>query len=616
MTDVHASLWSLTRGERVRYAGTVLALGAASSLMFAAPQLAKTALDVVVSGDLSQAPTWLTAPAQRLGLPVARSLRDFLITCGVLSVTSAALSGMFLYLNGRLAAGASEAITRRLREELFRRLQRLRASFYDTADTGDLVQRCSSDVETVRTFLAADVVEIGRALLLLVCVAPILFWMDVTLAWIALALMPVILAFALIFFRKVKQQFEAADVAEAELTGVLQENLTGVRVVRAFARQDHEIERFGARNAVFRDLSARLARLLGVYWGASDLVCVTQYGLVLVFGAMRAMQGEVSLGTLFAFVTYETMVTWPVRQIGRVLTDSGKAVVSLQRLREILVALEESSEPAPRTERATGAISFEHVTFGYNAQQPVLQDIHVQIGAGETLAIIGAPGSGKTSLVRLLLRLYSPQSGAIRVDGQDISALSRSWLRRQIGVVMQDPFLYSRSIRENLRVGRADASDALLAHAAHDAALHSAIERFEHGYETLIGERGVTLSGGQRQRLALARALLRDPPILVLDDSLSAVDTGTEGHILRALRARKGRHTTLIIAHRLSSVMHADRIMVLEHGRCVQLGDHQSLAQVEGPYRRLLDIQHDLDADISSELHALANPRADRISAP
>ncbi|HTU58943.1 MAG TPA: ABC transporter transmembrane domain-containing protein, partial [Polyangiales bacterium] len=496
MTDAHASLWSLTRGERLRYSGTVLALGLSSSLMFAAPQLAKTALDVIERGDLSQIPAWLSAPAQRLGIPITRSLRDFLIVCGALSVASAALSGMFLYLNGLLAARASEAITQRLRDELFRRLQRLQASFYDTADTGDLVQRCSSDVETVRTFLAADVVEIGRALLLLVCVTPILFWMDVTLAWIALALMPVISAFALIFFRKVKQQFEAADVAEAELTGVLQENLTGVRVVRAFARQAHENERFGARNAVFRDLSARLARLMGVYWGASDFVCVTQFGLVLVFGAQRVLHGDISLGTLFAFITYETMVTWPVRQIGRVLTDSGKAVVSLQRLREILSALEESSEPSPENERTAGAISFEHVSFGYNEHEPVLHDIDVQIRAGETLAIIGAPGSGKTTLVRLLLRLYSPQAGTIRVDGREISELSRAWLRRQIGVVMQDPFLYSRTIRENLRVGRSDATEAMLTHAARDAALHSAIERFEHGYDTLIGERGVTLSGG------------------------------------------------------------------------------------------------------------------------
>lgn len=616
MTESHSSLWSLTRGERSRYAGTVAALGAATSLMFAAPQLAKSTLDVIVDGNLDAAPRWLVAPAQLLGWPVTRSLTDFLIMCGVLSVVSAALSGAFLYLNGRLAARASEAITRRLRDELFRRLQSLQASFYDAADTGDLVQRCSSDVETVRTFLANDVVEIGRALLLLVCVAPILFWMDAVLAGIALVLMPVILSFAFIFFRKVKQLFEAADVAEAELTGVLQENLTGVRVVRAFARQEHEIARFAERNALFRDRSVRLARLMGIYWGGSDFVCVTQFSLVLFFGAMRAMDGEISLGTLFAFITYETMVTYPVRQIGRVLTDSGKAAVSLQRLREILTASEESREPAPLAERATGAIQFERVTFGYDAAKPILHAVDVQIRAGETLAIIGAPGSGKTSLVRLLLRLYGPQSGVIRVDGQDISQVSRAWLRRQIGAVMQDPFLYSRTIEENLRVGRGDAAQEQVVQATQDAALHGSIQRFEQGYATLIGERGVTLSGGQRQRLALARALLRDPPILVLDDSLSAVDTGTEAHILRALRARKGRHTTLIIAHRLSSVMHADRILVLERGHLVQLGDHTSLAKVDGPYRRLLDLQHNLDTDISNELQALNKPRSERISAP
>jgi ATP-binding cassette, subfamily B, bacterial len=601
------SLWSLTRGERLRYAGTVAALGMSSLMMFAAPQLAKSALDVIVSGDMSAAPRWV---------PVGTTLTTFLFITGVLSVLSAAVSGMFLYLNGRLVAQASENITRRLRDELFRRLQHLYASFYDTADTGDLVQRCSSDVETVRVFLAADVVEIGRAVLLLVCVTPILFWMNVTLACVALALMPVIFVFALVFFRKIKQLFEAADVAEAELTGVLQENLTGVRVVRAFARQEHEIARFGASNARFRDLSIRLARLMGVYWGASDFVCVMQNGLVLLFGALAAMRGEITLGTLFAFITYEVMVIWPVRQIGRVLTDSGKAVVSLGRLREILTALEETSEPSPESQRAAGAIALKNVTFGYDAAKPVLHDIDVQIRAGETLAIIGAPGAGKTSLVRLLLRLYSPQQGAVHVDGQDIADVSRSWLRKQIGVVMQDPFLYSRTVEQNLRVGRAEATDQLLRQAAEDAALHGAIARFERGYETLIGERGVTLSGGQRQRLALARALLRDPPILVLDDSLSAVDTGTEAHILRALRARKGRHTTLIIAHRLSSVMHADRILVLEHGRCVQLGDHQTLAQVEGPYRRLLNLQHHVDAEISTDLQALARPRTDRISVP
>jgi ATP-binding cassette subfamily B protein len=340
---------------------------------------------------------------------------------------------------------------------------------------------------------------------------------------------------------------------------------------------------------------------------------------VLFFGALRVMHGEISLGTLFAFTTYETMITWPVRQIGRVLTDSGKAVVSLGRLREILSAQPESTEPTPTSMRATGTISFEHVSFSYGeSAAPVLRDIHLQVHAGETLAIIGAPGSGKTSLVRLLLRLYSPDTGCIRVDGQDISCVSRSWLRRQIGAVMQDPFLYSRTIADNLRVGRADASTELLVQAAQDAALHGAIACFERGYETLIGERGVTLSGGQRQRLALARALLRDPPILILDDSLSAVDTGTESHILRALRARKGRHTTLIIAHRLSSVMHADRILVLEQGQCVQLGDHTTLARIDGPYRRLLELQHGLDAEISTDLQAIAHtqPKADRISVP
>jgi ATP-binding cassette subfamily B protein len=604
----HDNLWAITRGQRARYAGTALAMAAANGCMFCAPLIAKHAIDVVVGRDFTKAAAWLMSVGTAIGWPVTRSVQAYLALSALAIVLTTALGGGLQYLRGRLSASASEAIARNLRDELYRRLHHLRAAFFDTADTGDLVQRCSSDVETLRVFLSGDVVEIGRALLLLLTVTPLLFYLHAGLAWIALALAPVIVLFAYVFFKRVKQVFEVTDVAEAALTGVLQENLTGIRVVRAFGRQDYEIAKFADKNAQFRAANLRLTQLMGLYWGATDFLCSAQLGLVLFVGAHWAMSGELSVGALFAFLTYEAMVIWPVRQLGRVLTDSGKAVVALGRVSEILGSPEETLEPVPQNTRADGEIRVEHVTFGYDPARPVIRDLSLHVRAGETLAIVGAPGAGKTTLIRLLLRLYPQQQGAIAIDGQDIAQASRQWLRRQLGVVLQDPFLYSRTVEQNLRVGRPDATEELMLQATRDAALHDAIERFSAGYQTLVGERGVTLSGGQRQRLALARALIKDPPILVLDDSLSAVDTKTEAHILAALRQRKGRHTTLVIAHRLSSVTHADRIVVLEHGRAVQLGDHATLSQIDGPYRRLVQIQGDLDAEISADMRRASLP--------
>ena len=597
-----SSLWQITKGQRLRYGGAIVAMAVTTLLMFGAPLVGRYAIDVVVEGDFVHAAPvllwvtrWFTGGESYLGYLWISALAAVLLT---------ALGGVCQYLRGRLAALASEGIARRLREAMYRRLHHLRARFYDTADTGDLVQRASSDVETLRVFLVSDVVEIGRSIMLVACVTPILFWMDARLAWLALCLMPLLTLGAYLFFSRVKKVFLATDEAEAAMTAALQENLTGIRVVRAFARQGYEIDKFAARNAAFRHHNQRLIRLMGLYWSSSDLIAMSQVGIVLFAGAGFLMDGTLTVGTLFAFMTYVSMVIWPVRQLGRVLTDTGKAVVSLGRINEILAEPEETEEIVPTAGRARGEIRIEHLNFAYQPDRPVLRDLSLHVPAGETLAIVGPPGSGKSSLIRVLLRLYDYDSGSVRLDGEEITTLNRQWLRRQIGVVLQDPFLFSRSIRGNLAVGRPGAADHDVIEACREAAIHDSILSFPAEFETMVGERGVTLSGGQRQRLALARALLKDPPVLVLDDSLSAVDTGTEAQILAALRRRKGRQTTLIIAHRLSSVMHADRILVLDEGRVAQLGDHRTLASQPGPYRRLCEIQGALDDSIQRDVAA------------
>lgn len=596
------SLWSITHGQRVTYLLAILAMVATNFFVFGAPLVGKYAIDVVVAGNFAPAAPWLGEWAQRLGPheDTNNQIAIYLWLSAGLALVITCIGGVFMYWRGRLAAHASEHLVRRLRDQMYTKLHDLRASFYDGSDTGDLVQRSSSDVETLRVFLASDVIEIGRACMLLVCVMPLLFWLDSRLAWLSLVLMPVLIIGAYLFFQRVQQIFQVTDEAEGAMTATLQENLTGIRVVRAFARQEFEIEKFGEKNQNFRNLNYRLIRLMALYWSISDLFAMTQIGIVLIAGASFVVAGSLTVGTLFAFLTYESMVIWPVRQLGRVLTDSGKAVVSLGRINEVLDEANEEAKTIPTDHRNAGALSLQNLCFAYGdrateadaAEQPnILTDLSIDIAGGETIGIVGPPGCGKSSLVRLLLRLYPYHSGSVRLDGEEISELDRHWLRQQISVVLQDPFLYSRNIRDNLLVGRANASQDLIEQACEQACILDAIRSFPEGFDAMVGERGVTLSGGQRQRLALARALIKDPTVLILDDALSAVDAKTESSILSSLRARKGRQTTLIIAHRLSTVMHADRIMVLADGALVQLGTHADLVTQAGPYQQLCELQ-------------------------
>jgi len=602
----YRGLWRVTKGERLRYLAAIAAMAATSACMFGAPIIGGHAIDVITREDFSYGDTLLITLTQVITGDL--TYVSYLWTAAVAGLLVTGLGGCFLYLRGRFAAQASENIARRLRETLYQRLHHLRANFYDTADTGDLVQRCSSDVETLRVFLVSDTIEIGRAIVLVLCVVPILFMKHTQLAWLSLSLMPFLVIGAFVFFRNVKKAFELTDASEGAMTATLQENLTGIRVVRAFARQEHETQKFGARNKDFRDKNNRLIQLMGYFWSVSDFFSMAQIGVVLFAGAYFTLQGSLTIGDLFIFMTCVSIVIWPVRQLGRVLTDTGKAVISLGRVNHILEATEESSEWTPEHGRARGEIRAEHLHLAYAGNDAVLNDLSIHIAPGETLAIVGPPGAGKTTFIRALLRLYPYQSGSLTLDGDEVGKLDRFWLRSQIGVVLQDPFLYSRSIGANLSVGRPQATQEDVELAAKEAAIHESIEGFPAGYEEMVGERGVTLSGGQRQRLALARALLKDPPVLVLDDSLSAVDTGTEQLILDALANRRGRQTTIIIAHRLSSVMQADRIMVLEHGHCVQLGTHAELATQEGTYRRLCEIQGALDAQIKLDVQDSQTP--------
>ncbi len=587
-------LWDLSRGDRLRYVVAFIALALGLLVMFGVPRLIGFAVDVIAGEplDVSGAGGVFGAIERRLAVAAEN---HWLAALWVVLLTSVA--GGLQFLRGRWAAQASESVARRLRNRLYGHLARLPCSFHDGSETGDVVQRCTSDVETVRAFMASQVVEVARATLMIVLVVPILLSIDVEMTFVSVALYPLIVVFAVVFFRRIRTTFTTMDEAEGAMTAKLQESLTGVRVVRAFSRQEHERDAFAAASAHLRTSNYSLIRTLAVYWGASDFLIFAQVMIVLFWGAGAVQDGNLSVGELFTFLQYQAMVLGPVQQMGRVLADSGKAVVALGRVREILDERVEdvddvSLDGADVMGSEGASITVRKLTFAFGRDsKPVLDGLDLHAEPGEIVALVGPPGCGKSVLVQLLLRFYDAPRGTLFVGGRDVLDWDRAALRTQVAAVLQEPFLYSRSLRRNLALGAPEASDDEIERAARDSVVHEAITSFDEGYATVIGERGVTLSGGQRQRVALARALLKDAPILVLDDALSAVDTKTEAAIVDALRRRRGKRTTIVIAHRLSSVVHADRIVVLDRGRATQVGAHAELIATNGTYRRLWEIQ-------------------------
>ncbi len=592
-----ALLWELMRGFRGKYAWAIVALFIYTGINYVTPLVASATIDFAIARE--PADNILTTHIIRL-MGGAEFVRERLWFPALLMVSLTIFAGVFNHLKGRFAAQASDGIARRLKDRLFDHLQHLPASYHDRAETGDLIQRCTSDVETLRLALATQVVDVSNALLLLLTALPVMVLLDGRMTLVSLALIGPIILFGYFYIARVKHLFREVDEAEGQVTRVVQENLTGLRVVRAFARQDFEIDKFASPNKLYRDRSLKLLRLMSWYWSTSDLIVVSQQGLALLTGAWFISQGTLTLGTLFAFIMFLNMLLWPARQMGRTLTDFGKSLVALTRMGEILAEPEESAPSAPQQPQLppSGRIEVSGLSFGHGEGTAALNGISFTVEPGETLAILGPSGSGKSTIMHLLLRLYDYSSGSIRFDGRELNQLDRQWVRSQFSVVMQEPFLYSKSIGENIRLGRGGAANDEISEAARVADIHDTINGFPSGYSTLVGERGVTLSGGQRQRVALARALLQDAPVLLLDDALSAVDAETEATILDALRGRHGRRTTLVIAHRLSTLAHADKVIVLEHGRVIQHGTHEELAGRDGLYRRLWTIQNAIEDEL------------------
>lgn len=587
-------LLKLTKGNRLLYFTAILSIAAATFIAMLEPMIIKITIDSIIGNKPMDVP----APIEKMVMLLGGKEVLFrnLWICSLSLVILTCARGVFLFLRGKLSAQAAENIARNMRVKLYDHIQNLPYEYHVKAESGDLIQRCTSDVDTVRKFFAAQMVEIGRAFFIVTFAIIMMLSLNKKMTIIAMVVVPIIFIFSYVFFYKIKNTFEKADSQEGVLTSVLQENLSGVRVVKAFGRQNFEIEKYEKENMKYRDLNFNLVKLLSTYWSTSDVLCMTQIGLVLISGIYFAVNGEISLGTLVVFNTYEGMLLWPVRQLGRILSDMGKMTVSLQRITNIIDVPVEQEYGEALKPKIKGGISFENVNFGYEKDNEILKGISFTVKKGETVAIVGPTGSGKSSLVHLLLRLYDYNSGSIKVDGVELNDIERKHMRSNVGIVLQEPFLYSRTIKENIQMAKLDCEDIEIHNAATVAAVHNVITSFEKGYDTVVGEKGVTLSGGQRQRVAIARTLIKDMPILIFDDSLSAVDTETDRVIREELKKKSKGNTTFIISHRISTVMAADKIIVLNHGKIENIGTHKMLIKKDGIYKRIWEIQTSLDS--------------------
>ncbi|MCI8586843.1 MAG: ABC transporter ATP-binding protein [Lachnospiraceae bacterium] len=539
-------------------------------------------------------------------------LKDHLWALSLAIAAVAVLSGISTYITRTCTSQAGENFAKNLRDALFFHVQRLPMSWHDQNQTGDIIQRCTSDVEVIRNFVVTQLLEVFRTVFLVGISFGMMASMNRKLAFVVLLFVPVVVIYSAVFYRLIARRFTDADEAEGELSTVVQENATGVRVVRAFGREQFEMDRFREKNEVFARLWIRLGTLSGLYWGVGDLITGLQVATVVVLGAVEAVHGQMSVGEFVAFASYNTVLVWPVRGLGRILSDMSKAGVSFERVGYIIHGEEETyvggiADAPEEIGRKSGDgrdlklpertdIAFSHVSFAYGQGEKVLHDVSFTIPQGTTFGILGGTGSGKSTIVQLLTRLYELEEGTITLGGVDIRKIPLDWLRRRVGMVLQEPFLYSRTIRENIAAAAKDASMEEIESAAWTACVDRSIRNFADGYETLVGERGVTLSGGQRQRVAIARMLLQHAPVMVFDDSLSAVDTQTDHEIRQALKRHMQDATVILISHRITTLMGADRILVLNQGRVEETGTHEELIRRDGIYRQIYEIQMEREA--------------------
>ena len=584
-------LWHFLKGSKRYFLAAILSAGVTALADMLQPQIIRAAVDNAIGGKAADFPPFVMALVEKVGGFRYLGQHLWIMALAILVVALFQVASQYSFRVYNTVA--SETLVKTMRDQLFSHIARLPFSWHMKNRTGDIIQRCTSDIDTTKNFLSEQLTSVFRITILLVLSMTFMLSMHPLLTVIALLPAPLIIAYSIRFHKIIHDGFMDCDENEGKLSAMAQENLTGVRVVRAFGRERSEVDKFKAQNDYYTSLWEKMAKVMSRFWSVSDIFSGIQVMLVVVFGAVFCVEGSITEGEYIAFISYNAMLVWPIRQLGRMISEMSKAGVSIDRVFYIMNSPLEQDDGDAEDAPMDGDICFEHVSFAYENAPELLHDIHFTIEAGTTVGILGGTGSGKSTLVHLLDKLYllEDDQGRITIGGKDIRKIKTQHLRRNIGIVLQEPYLFSRTIGENIGIASPVLDIEAVRAAAAAAALDETITSFSSGYDTMVGERGVTLSGGQKQRAAIARMLTQDVPIMIFDDSLSAVDTQTDAKIRQAISKRFGKASVILISHRITTLSAADKIIVLDKGRIAEEGTHEQLKQSGGIYQKIYETQ-------------------------
>ncbi|MBE6562706.1 MAG: ABC transporter ATP-binding protein [Ruminococcaceae bacterium] len=584
-------IWGFLKGSRLFFAVSIISAALMALADMISPQIIRAAVDNAIGGNKPEFPKFVMSFVNRIG--GFEYLGKNLHVMALAVVVVAAVKVLSQYAFRVFNAKGSETLVKNMRDTLYSHIERLPFSWHMKNKTGDIIQRCTSDIETLKRFISEQMTSIFRIVILLVLSVVFMLSMNIPLTLIAVIPMPIIILYSMYFHKNIRKGFRECDENEGKLSAMAQENLTGVRVVRAFGRESFEKERFEKHNEFYTGLWVRMAKLMSRFWATLDVLSGLQIMLIIVFGAVFCIKGQMTSGEYIAFISYNALLVWPIRMLGRMLSEMSKAQVAIERIKYITDTEEEKDKKGAVCADMSGDIEFKNVSFAYEGCPEILHDINLKIKSGTTLGILGGTGSGKTTLMLLLDKLYglAPEMGQITVGGVDIADIKTEHLRKNIGIVLQEPYLFSGTILQNIGITSESIDKETVENAAKAACLDETVKNFASGYETFVGERGITLSGGQKQRCAIARVLTKKTPIMIFDDSLSAVDTETDAKIRASLEALFGEATIIIISHRITTLSKADNIIVLDKGRIIEEGPHEKLKSAGGIYQKIYEIQ-------------------------